>query len=87
MLSSRRIAVEGNHTKDDYDWTPASLVTPALAAEYWVVKDAATQTRSVVEQHQKPASSPNTSVIGRGHQTRDAAENVESTTVGCDGQD
>ena len=47
--------MEGNHTKDDYDWTLASLMTPALAAEYWVVKDAATQ----------------------GHQTRDAAENVE----------
>lgn len=66
----------------------ASFVTPAVAAEYWVVKDAATQTCSVVEQDQKPASSPNTSVIGTGYQTRDAAENVmKGTMVACGGQD
>ena len=66
----------------------AGLVTPALAAKYWVVKDAATQTCSVAEQDQKPTSSSDTSVIGTGYQTREAAENVmKGTMVACGGQD
>jgi hypothetical protein len=60
------------------------VATPAMAANFWVVKDAATQKCTIVEQDQKPGS---TTVIGNAHATRAEAESVVNRNVQCGGAD
>jgi len=66
----------------------AAVATPAMAANYWVVKDLSTQKCSIVQQDQKPASDAGTKVIGTGYASRDAAQYLMThTMVACGGQD
>ncbi len=48
-----------------------ALVTPAFAANYWVVLNSATNVCSIVEQDQKPT---NTRVFGTAYQSSGEAE-------------
>jgi hypothetical protein len=62
----------------------AALVTPALAAEYWVVQDTSTQQCSIVEK--KPTADTG-KVIGNSFQTRAEAENSMGRMRKCGGSD
>jgi hypothetical protein len=60
----------------------AALVTPALAAEYWIVQDPANKQCSIVEQ--KPLNS-GLVVIGTSLPTRAAAEDSLGRIRRCGG--
>jgi hypothetical protein len=59
----------------------AAVGTPVTAAEYWVVKDPATQKCLVVEQQ------PTTPAIRHAFQRREAAEAAITSSVACGGVD
>ena len=59
----------------------AALCTSVSAAEYWVVKDLATQKCVVVEQQ------PATPAIRHAFDSREAAEAATRSSVACGGMD
>jgi hypothetical protein len=58
----------------------ATIVTPALAAKFYVVRDTATKQCSVVEQRPTEATMK---VIGQVHKTQAKAEKAMKISLAC----